>query len=533
MIKIEPPFKSRFLTILIFSLIYAVVFYFTFTATQNAVVVNFTLLPILLVAWWWGIIPAIIMQCANLFWTSQVIRFTGEETNGLLGLEPVLVNLIHLALGFVTGTFSLLVRRMQTENVERKKAEIRLEEYKSRLEEMVLRRTEELEKANAKLHQIEKMEAIGQLAGGIAHDFNNHLTIILGYCEFLLGKKSLDKEIGRVIQQIRTSGKRSADLTKQLLAFSRRGMYDLQVVDMNMVVRETIQLLNRSIHKNISLISRIDAPRPHVWGGASHLQNAVLNLALNARDAMPEGGVLTIETSNRFVDESFGDSQGFSFKTGEYLIVTVKDTGTGIKPEVMQHIFEPFFTTKKDQQGTGMGLAAVYGIAKSHGGAITADSTVGEGTTFNLYIPVTQRHAIKGEKERFPIEFVSDDHLLVIDDDKQVSETIRDMLQGLGYRVTVAYSGEEAVSVYQKNYQNIKAVFIDMLMPGMDGSQTFLKLKEINPEIIAVIVSGYTLTENVQYAIEKGAKGFLQKPFSYEQMRQVLVKILDKGEVKN
>lgn len=454
-----------------------------------------------------------------------MISFADVETHGILSLQSVLGTGMYIMSAVVVGSFSALIRRLQREVEERRKAEDMLKEYKANLEELVALRTRELDSANRRLHQIEKMEAIGQLAGGIAHDFNNNLTIIQGYCEFLLGRTELDPELRRVLKQINHSGRRSADLTRQLLAFSRRGMYEMQVVDMNEVVNETANLLSRSIHKNITLIPLSEATYPWVWGGSAQLQNAVLNLALNARDAMPNGGVLTIKTENKSLDESLGQVHGFSFQPGDYVVVSVVDSGTGIEEGVIDHIFEPFFTTKKEQQGTGMGLAAVYGIAKSHGGAITVDSKIGEGTSFLLYLPVTQKRAEKYEKENLTLGTTYDEQVLIVDDDQQVSQTIRQMLKGLGYRVLVAGSGEEAVSLYRGKHKDITYVFIDMLMPGMDGGQTFTKLKEINPDIRAVIISGFSVTKNVQHALDNGAAVFLQKPFSYEQLKKTLVSI--------
>ncbi|MFP4416238.1 MAG: response regulator [Chitinispirillaceae bacterium] len=527
---IKPPLRSCTLTIVILSVLYSLAFWVSFAAAESTMAANLGLIPIFFIAWWWGIIPGLIMHAISRFLTATIIETINIQTYDILSMESVLGNIMHILFAIVIGTISSLIRKLQKENTERLKAERRLEEYKNNLEDMVSKRTQELEKANARLHQIEKMEAVGQLAGGVAHDFNNHLTIIQGYCEFLLNRHEMSSEAKRVLNQIYNSGKRSADLTKQLLAFSRQGMYDQQVVDINSIVVETINLLNRSMQKNITIQSLTEAASPYVWGGASHLQNAILNLALNARDAMPDGGILTIETFNQHLDQNFGRDLSFTFQTGNYVVVSVKDTGTGIEKDVLDHIFEPFFTTKKENKGTGMGLAAVYGIAKSHGGAITVDSTLGKGTTFNLYLPITNKVSAGDKKKNVFLNSVREEQILIVDDDRDVSQTIKDMISSLGYSVMVADSGEEAVSVFRDKHRDIRAVFIDMVMPGMDGGRTFFKLKEIDPQINAIMVSGYTLTENVQHAIENGAKGFLQKPFGFDQIKEVLVKIMGEGE---
>ncbi len=326
----------------------------------------------------------------NVYWTSIILRSTNSSDYS--PIEPILGAIIQFSIAILTGAVGSLTRKLRHEITVRIESENMLKKYQNQLEEMVQQRTQELQTANEHLRQAEKMEAIGQLAGGIAHDFNNQLMIIMGYCELL--SKALDSHSAEwdYVKQIQTSGKRASDLTKQLLAFARKSVYKQQVVSINELASEVISLFSRSVDK-IQIISKLNAVNPYIIGGPTQLQNVLLNLALNARDAMENGGTLTFETENIRFERESDTVNNHKLPPGDYVSVSVKDTGIGIDPTTMAHIFEPFFTTKEEGKGTGMGLATVYGMVSSHKGGIKVNSIIGEGTTFALFFPAANENS--------------------------------------------------------------------------------------------------------------------------------------------
>lgn len=331
------------------------------------------------------------MTVCNVCWTSIILQHTNSLDHS--PLEPILGGTIQFSIAILTGAVGSLTRKLRHEIAVRIESEDMLKKYQNQLEEMVQQRTQELQTANEHLRQAEKMEAIGQLAGGIAHDFNNQLMIIMGYCELL--SKALDNKSTQwdYVKQIQTSGKRASDLTKQLLAFARKSVYKQQVVSINELASEVISLFSRSVDK-IQILSKLHAVNPYILGGPTQLQNVLLNLALNARDAMENGGTLTFETENLRFDRESDTVNNHKLPPGDYVSLSVKDTGTGIDPATMAHIFEPFFTTKEEGKGTGMGLATVYGMVSSHKGGIKVNSIVGKGTTFTLLFPAANENSL-------------------------------------------------------------------------------------------------------------------------------------------
>jgi signal transduction histidine kinase/ActR/RegA family two-component response regulator len=401
---------------------------------------------------------------------------------------------------------------MKRDVEERIKAENRLIEYQNKLEQTIKERTDALENAYIKIYHNEKMQAVGQLAGGIAHDFNNKMTVILGYCDLLMKKFDINSPHYKYLEQIRISGLQSSELTRHLLAFARRGVYHFSKVNVNELISEVLALLARSFPKNITIQHSLNSTAPFVWGGVPQLQNAILNIALNAKDAMPSGGTLSIRSSNIVIDDAFVIATGQKCELGQYVSISLTDTGSGIAPEIQKRIFEPFFTTKKDGKGTGMGLAAVYGIVESHKGFITVNSVLNEGATFTINIPVTRNENKKSEiliqdQARHDYE-----HVLVIDDEIKVAEIFKNMLENTGYIVTTTSNAEDAIQIYSNDYQNIDIVLIDMSMPDFSGKEIYQKLREFNPSVIALLVSGYALNDQVELALLEGVAGFIQKP---------------------
>lgn len=516
---------------LLVSIGYAVPFYLAYTATGNGIVTNINLIPAFIIAGLWGVRAAVIMTSINiLFWTNIIIGSVTPQAS-FFEIYTLIGITIHFTYSIVVGSFSTLIRKLRHEINERKNAEHQLKNYQNHLEEMVKVRTSELEAANERLRQVEKMEAVGQLAGGIAHDFNNQLTIVLGYTDVLKRMFQSNPTILDYLQQIHNAGKRASDLTRQLLAFARKSVYKMQTVNINLLVSEIKTFLSRGINKNITIITDLQATNPNVWGGATQLQNALLNLALNACDAMENGGTLTIHTDHCYVDEKCCELSALTLGPGNYVKISVQDTGTGIDDVVKRHLFEPFFTTKTEGKGTGMGLAAVYGIVKSHKGGIIVDSELHKGSTFTLFLPQTQNLS-EPSLDSKPQPPQRKTHILIVDDEKDVAATIRDMLKDPLFTITIANSGIEAEKLYRQLWETIDVVIIDMLMPGIDGHQTFNSLKKINNEIKAIISSGYALTHKVEQTLKNGAHAFLQKPYSKKELIDQIREILDSVPVK-
>ena len=372
-----------------------------------------------------------------------------------------------------------------------------------------------------RVRQIEKMGAIGQLAGGVAHDFNNQLAAIQGYTE-LLQERIDDPVLKRYVESVLVASRRSADLTRQLLAFARKGQYQSLVVDLHDIIHEVVEVLERSIDKRVHIKQHLDASPAAVRGDPSQLQNALLNLALNARDAMPSGGDLTFTTDIRTMSEQDCRNLPYEINPGPYLQILVKDTGIGMDCEVQQHLFEPFFTTKK--QGTGMGLAAVYGTVKNHRGAINVCSQTGKGTSIEILLPLCEAAATGEEADAShePAQRIA--RVLLVDDEQMVREMAAEMLRALGHQVATCSDGVEAVEYYREHWKQTDLVILDMVMPGRSGHDTFLDMRRVNPGIKALLSSGYSLDSEAQKILNQGVLGFVQKPYS---MKQLSAKVSD------
>ena len=377
-----------------------------------------------------------------------------------------------------------------------------------------------------RLRQAEKMEAIGQLAGGVAHDFNNQLTGVLGYAE-LITALSNDDQVNKLAGKIATTARRSADLTAQLLAFARKGQYRQEPVDVHAVLDEVVDLLRHSIDKRIRMESSFRADPAMTFGDETLLQNAFLNLGINARDAMPNGGLLRLETDLIELAPAALNQLGFQLERGKFVRVRVSDSGGGMNEETRKHIFEPFFTTKSRGKGTGMGLAAVYGAVRIHRGAIRVDSTLGQGSTFEVLLPLSDMNRAK--KKRLPS--TPPRHrgatILLVDDEQVVRDAMGEMLRGLGYQVETCTDGCEAVEKYRKCWKTIDLAIVDMVMPCMNGHDAFLAMREINPQLLALIASGYGLEGEPQKMLDAGIAGFLEKPIDLDELAARVSNALD------
>jgi len=370
------------------------------------------------------------------------------------------------------------------------------------------------------LHQSQKMDAIGQLAGGIAHDFNNALAGIIGASELIRYADNLTAEQREFIELIINAADRAGDLTKKLLTFSRKGSKASSAVDCSKIVSDTVALLSHTINKNITVSMENHAIHSSVIGDNSLLQNAFMNMGINASHAMPNGGELTYTLENLELDEEYCEVSPFEIKPGEYLEISIRDTGTGMSPEIQSRIFEPFFTTKEAGKGTGLGMSAVYGTVQEHGGAITVYSEVGTGTVFHIYLPVTTE-TVKREIDEETVA-VGSGTILVIDDEELIRVTASAMLRSMGYQVILATNGQEGVDTFREAKEEVDLIILDMIMPVMGGREAFGKLREIRSDIPIVISSGFSKEEDLSELKKQGASGFLNKPFRKAELAEMV-----------
>jgi len=384
----------------------------------------------------------------------------------------------------------------------------------------IMRDITEKKQLEQQLFQAQKMESIGTLAGGIAHDFNNILGGILGYASFMKAKIDAGHPFQNYIDTIEKSAVRASELTAKLLAFARGGKYDVKPVDINRLVEETLQIMGSTLDKSIEIHVDPEPELATVEADAAQLQQILMNLCLNARDAMPAGGRLVIKTFPAVVDgKYFG--RYFGAKAGRYVAVAVTDTGIGMAEETKQRIFEPFFTTKEKGKGTGLGLSMVYSVVKNHGGFVSVYSEPGIGSTFKVYLPESGKPELKiASTAAMPRGH--NELILVVDDEAALRSLAHDTLEAYGYRVMSTENGLEAVEVYQKHKDEISVVILDMVMPKMGGHEAFLKLKEINPHVKALLSTGYSQTGKAQEILDSGVLGFIQKPY---QLNELLLKL--------
>ena len=374
--------------------------------------------------------------------------------------------------------------------------------------------------------QLQKMEAVGRLAGGVAHDFNNLLTVILGFCELLMTDLRSDDPRHADIAEIQKAGTRGAGLTRQLLAFSRKQIIEPTLLDLNVVVAGMQAMLGRLIGEDVTVVVALRPDLALVTADRGQVEQVVMNLAVNARDAMPNGGTLTIETANVELDEHYAKVH-LAVKPGSYVGLTVTDTGTGMTPEVQARLFEPFFTTKESGKGTGLGMATVYGIVMRSGGSVGVYSEVGKGTAFKVYFPQADPGALV-EDTPAPLArpHAGTQTVLLVEDEKSLRELSRRLLQRHGYTVLVAADAAEALRLFRE-HPSIDVLLTDVVMPGASGPELTRQLMEERPGLRVLYMSGYTEEAIVQHGVIKPGIAFLNKPFTSEALGQKIREVLE------
>ena len=383
---------------------------------------------------------------------------------------------------------------------------------------------EESRRLEIQLQQAQKMEAIGTLAGGIAHDFNNLLMGLQGRTSLMLMDKGSSHPDFEHLKGIEEGIKSAADLTRQLLGFARGGKYETKATNLNETVNKSIDMFGRA-KKEVIIHKKSEKGLWTVEVDQGQIEQVLLNLYVNAWQAMSGTGEIYLETENVSLDANFVKPYGI--KPGRYVKISVTDIGIGMDEATRQRVFDPFFTTKEMGRGTGLGLASSYGIIKNHDGLINVYSEIGKGATFNIYLPISEKE-VKKEKEISGEVIKGTETLLLIDDEEMIIEVGQELLENLGYTVLSAKSGKEAVETYQKDRDRIDGVILDMIMPVMGGSETYDRLKEINTDIKVLLSSGYSINGLAKTILAKGCDGFIQKPFSLKDLSQKLREILDK-----
>jgi two-component system, cell cycle sensor histidine kinase and response regulator CckA len=385
--------------------------------------------------------------------------------------------------------------------------------------------TEQIALEKQLLHA-QKMEAVGTLAGGIAHDFNNLLTIVSGYTELLLAERSEEDPEYADLEKIGFAAQRGAELVRSLLAFSRKVESKLRPVNLNQSIEQVRKLLFRTIPKMIEIQLNLPPDVSVVSADPAQMEQVLINLAVNAKDAMPDGGKLIFETANIVLDEDYCKTH-FVAKPGDYVLITVSDTGEGIDRETLDHIFEPFYSTKGLGKGTGLGLAMVYGIVQQHGGHITCYSEVDVGTTFRIYIPAMGPHVETRARAASEMPVSGTETILLVDDEEFVRDLGIRILERAGYTVLTAANGIEALNVYRMNREKVALVILDLIMPEMGGTQCLRELLKEDPNVKVIVASGFSVDGPAEETIRIGAKAFVSKPYRANQILQVIRRALD------
>jgi two-component system, cell cycle sensor histidine kinase and response regulator CckA len=414
-----------------------------------------------------------------------------------------------------------------TRQIEFSKAPIRDKANRTTGSVLVFRDVTERKLLQDQFRQAQKMEGIGRLAGGVAHDFNNLLTVILGYCDLAFTKAVNNINLSADLKEIKSAGERAAVLVSQLLAFSRKQVLQPRVLDLNEIVDSSEKMLRRLIGEDVDLVSNTRSGLGHVQGDPGQIEQIILNLAVNARDAMPEGGKLMIETANVELDENYARTHA-EVVPGRYVLLAVSDTGHGMDAATQGRIFEPFFTTKELGKGTGLGLSTVFGIVKQSGGHIWLYSEPGKGATFKVYLPIVDE-PVESSEDAAPIaaSLRGSETILLTEDDEAVRGLAETILETYGYHVLVAASGSEAIEI-SKRAPEIALLITDVIMPGMSGRELASAMEKMAPHVRTLYLSGYAENAVVHHGVLDKGVAFLPKPFTPDAFARKVREVLDR-----
>lgn len=391
---------------------------------------------------------------------------------------------------------------------------------------------EGLKQSQERLRQSQKLEAVGQLAGGIAHDFNNLLTVIGGYSDLVLRASELSKPTREKIEEIKRAAHRASSLTRQLLAFSRKQVLKPEVLDPNALIEDIGKMLQRLIAENIEVITSLQPEVGKINADPSQIEQVIVNLVVNARDAMPNGGKIIIETTNLELDQKYAEKH-IAVNPGSYVMLAVSDNGTGMDANTIKHIFEPFFTTKERGRGTGLGLSTTYGIVKQSGGNIWVYSEPGRGTTFKIYLPrvnagLTQQASKRSQKP----SVAANQTVLLVEDEELVRKLAGEILRASGYQALLAKNGEEAVTICKEYAGSIDLMLTDVVMPDSIGNVVAERVRPLRPEMAVLYMSGYTHDAIAHHGVLKPGTNFLDKPFTANALVTKVRETLNKARVK-
>jgi signal transduction histidine kinase/CheY-like chemotaxis protein len=471
-----------------------------------------------------------------------VVNWAPETPDAIiLNSIPYIIGLNLLGM-FIGYSIELTARHnfLLIDNLRATKRALR--ESRDLLEKKVQERTKELEKANRSMvadrkekrkleeqfRQAQKMEAVGRLAGGVAHDFNNLMSIVIGYSEVGLMKIRPDDPLRKNLEEIKKAGESAAAVTHQLLAFSRKQIFQVKVFSLNEVITGVDTMLRRLIGEDIEIKALLSLDLAPIEADPGQMEQVLMNLVVNARDAMPQGGRLIIQTDNVESDEV--RVREVEMESGAYVKLSVSDTGSGIDADTRERIFEPFFTTKAKGRGTGLGLATVYGIVKQTGGYIWVDSEPGQGTTFNLYFPAASAPtASEKETPKNNENIQGDETLLLVEDDAPLLELAQTSLEHYGYRVLKAASGAAALAIAKREGRSIALVITDVVMPGMNGREMVRQMRSLRTELKVLYMSGYTDDVIADHGILEAGVNFIEKPFTTKALARKVRKMLDGG----
>lgn len=516
--------KSFIISLSITAIAYAVIFNLILAASEISQVGMLGYIPVILFSWIYGLKRGVISALFILLGMAMNFTFFAPPSVAVSSVEPYIGAFSHFILAALFGILSDTFRDLRNEIVTRKKIEDELRDYKERLENLVKERTAELEEAHVHLRHAEKMEALGQLTGGIIHDFNNMLYGIIGYAELINRKYGQDDPtLEKYTKIIFETSEQAAELISKLLSFSRKGEMQVEPIYIYDLINNTIKLLEHSLGSQVKLSQDMSNESLIVMGDYTQLQNVFINLAINARDAMPEGGELTFATDVITISRKYAPSHPLKLAPGPYIMISVSDTGVGIGDELKTKIFEPFFTTKEKGKGTGMGLASAYGTVKNHLGLIEVYSEQDKGTTFKIYLPRANEYEEEGTKTG--VFFGKQSGKVLLIDDEEIMRTIgSEMLTDLGFTVFACEDGRKGIEFYKSNYKDISYVILDIMMPNFDGFSCLRELKSINPDVYVIASSGYTIKSLTTDLSSEDVCAFIQKPFDTIRLVQAFEK---------